>query len=124
MALETHMKLCVTAEFSRNFFFCAKKWGNGPKMDQNLVYNETLCYLLFSCTNLTFWKILVHEIWAKMFSANEIGRFFNQSYLQNKSMKWTDFLHVDTNSHKVKVFQKMFGWVWSEMGVSSLVMGL
>ena len=30
MALETHMKLCVTAEFSRNFFFAQK---NG-EMDQ------------------------------------------------------------------------------------------
>ena len=50
--------------------------------------------------------------------------FFDQPYLQNKSMKWPDFLHVDTNSHKLKVDQNIFGWSWSEMGVSSLVTGL
>ena len=50
--------------------------------------------------------------------------FFDQPYLQNKSIKWPDFLHVDTNSHKLKVDQNIFGWAWSEMSVSSLVMGL
>ena len=59
-----------------------------------------------------------------MLSANQIAGFFNQLYLQNKSMKQFDFLHVDTNSHKLKVDQKMFGWAWSEMGVASLVTGL
>ena len=55
-----------------------------------------------------------------MFSANQIAGFFNQPYLQSKSMKQPDFLHVDTNSHKVKVDQKIWGWAWSEMGVASL----
>ena len=32
-------------------------------------------------------KIFVPEIWAKMFSVNQIAEFFNQSYLHNKSMK-------------------------------------
>ena len=59
-----------------------------------------------------------------MLSANQIAGFFNQLYLQNKSMKQLDFLHVDTNSHKLKVDQKMFGWAWSEMGAASLVTGL
>ena len=71
-----------------------------------------------------FGKILVAEIWAKMFSANQIAGFFNQPYLQNKSMKEPDFLHVDTNSHKLKVDQKFFGLTWPEMGVASLVTGL
>ena len=34
------------------------------------------------------------------------------------------FLHIDTNSSKLKVDQKCLGWVWSEMGVASLSMGL
>ena len=34
-----------------------------------------------------------------------------------------DFLQVDTNSHKLKVDQKMFGWAWSKIVVASLVMG-
>ena len=41
-----------------------------------------------------------------MFLANQIAGFFNQPYLQNKSMKWPDFLHVDTNLHKLKVDEK------------------
>ena len=53
--------------------------------------------------NLTFGEILVPEIWAKMLLANEIAGFLNQVYLQNKIMKNPDFLHVDTNSLKLKV---------------------
>ena len=30
------------------------------------------------------------------------------------------FLHVDTNSHKLKVLQKYFGWAWSKIGVANL----
>ena len=56
-----------------------------------------------------------------MFSANQIAGFFNQPYLQNKSMKKPDFLHVDTNSYKLKVDQKLFGWAWLKLGVASLV---
>ena len=33
-------------------------------------------------------------------------------------------MHVDTNSHKLKVDQKIFAWAWAEMGVASLVTGL
>ena len=51
-------------------------------------------------------------------------KFFNQPYLLNKSMKEPDFLLVDTNSHKLKVDQNFFGWVWLEMGVASLVTAL
>ena len=68
-----------------------------------------------------FGKIFVPEIWAKMFSASQIAGFFNEPYLQNKSMKQPDFLHVDTNSHKLKVDQKIF---FGGGGVSSLVPGL
>ena len=59
-----------------------------------------------------------------MFSASQIAGFFNQPYLKNKSMKQPDYFNVDTNSHKLKVGQKNFGWAWSEMGMASLVMGL
>ena len=34
-------------------------------------------------------------------------------------MKEPDFLHVDTNSHKLKVDQKIFGLAWPEMGLAS-----
>ena len=59
--------------------------------------------MMWSCRNPVFGKIFVPEIWAKMFSANQIAGYFNQPYLQNKSIKYPDFLHVDTNSQKLKV---------------------
>ena len=59
-----------------------------------------------------------------MFSASQIAGFLNQPYLQNKSIKWTDFLLVDSNILKLKDDQNSFDWTWSEVGVASLVMGL
>ena len=44
-----------------------------------------------------------------MFSTNQIAGFVNQPYLQNKSVKYPDFLHVDKNSHKLKDDQKFLG---------------
>ena len=38
----------------------------------NLVYNKSLCYLLYSCTNLIFGKNLVPGIWAKMLLTSQI----------------------------------------------------
>ena len=29
-------------------------------------------------------------------------------------MKQPDFLHVDTNSHKLKVGENIFGWAWQK----------
>ena len=51
-----------------------------------MFYNENLHCYLCSCANPIFGKNFVPEIWAKMFSANEISGFFNQPYLQKKSM--------------------------------------
>ena len=36
----------------------------------SVFYNESLCYLLFSCTDPIFEKNLAPDIWAKMLSAN------------------------------------------------------
>ena len=55
-------------------------------------------------------KILIPGIWAKIFSANQNARFFNQPYLQNRSMKYPEFLHVETNSHKLKFDQIICVW--------------
>ena len=51
-------------------------------------------------SEILYLKIFVPEMRAEMFSANQIARFFKQPYLQNKSIKQPDFLHVDTSSHK------------------------
>ena len=77
-----------------------------------------------SCINPIFEKLSVPVIEVKILSVNQIAGLFNQPYLQNKSMKQPYFLHVDTNSHKLKVDQKIWGWAWSEIGVASLVTGL
>ena len=69
-------------------------------------------------------KNFVLEILVKMFSANQTALFFNQPYLQNESIKYPDFWHVDANLHKLKVDPKFLGWAWSEIGVASLVTGL
>ena len=135
------MKLCVTEpDFLEKNFLSQNlgKWTkNRPKtgffefiekfalkFSLDLLYNENLYYLLCSCTDPLFGKIFVPGIWSKMFSANQIIGFFNQTYLQNKSVKEPDFLHVDTYSHELKVYQKILGWAWSKMGVTTLVMGL
>ena len=60
-----------------------------------------------------------------MLSTNQIAGFFNQPYLQNKSLKQLDFFHVGKNSHELKVDQNICGWAWSKMSVkNSLVTGL
>ena len=59
-----------------------------------------------------------------MVSANQIPGFLNQPFLQNKSIKQCNSLHVDTKSQKLKVDRKFFGWAWSKRGVVNLVSGL
>ena len=59
-----------------------------------------------------------------MISVNQIKGFLNRLFLQSRSMKQPHFLHVDTNSQKLKVYRKVFGWPCSEMGVTDLVSGL
>ena len=66
-------------------------------------------------------KSVVPEIYAKMLSAIHIVGFLNQAFLQSKSMKQRHFLHVDTNSQKLKVDWKVFGGAWSKTSVANLV---
>ena len=50
------------------------------------------------------------------FCKNEENR-----YLRNEKMKKPHFLHVDTNTMKLKVDQKVLGLAWSLMIVPTLV---
>ena len=136
------MKLCTTEPDFLGKFFLPRKLGkwtkNGPKMVfwiywkiysiYSIIKTYIICSVLHSPLQnsaiIQSCKIFVPEIWAKMFPANQIAGFFNQPYLQNKSVKWSDFLHFDTNSHKPKFNKKCFEWAWSEMDVTSLVMEL
>ena len=67
---------------------------------------------------------LIPEICAKMFLATQIAGFFDQLYLQNKSLKWPHFLLVDTNLHVLKLDQNIFGCALSKLGLASLTMEL
>ena len=59
--------------------------------------------------------LLKSQIWEN-FCSRDMGqnvlsqsdrRIFNQPYLQSKLMKQSDSLHVDSNSHELKVDQKI-----------------
>ena len=56
-----------------------------------------------------------------MFPGNQIFQLITSP---EQISEITDFLHIDTNTHKLKVDKKMFEWEWSEMDVASLVTGL
>ena len=72
-----------------------------------MFYNEDLYYLLCSCTNPISGKILVPEIWTKIYSANQIPGFFNQHI--SRTNQWNSpIFHVDTNLHKLKVDWEIF----------------
>ena len=135
MVPETHLKLCITEPNfleklyapkmgKKGFFFeIIGKFGHSffLNLSYNLFCSETLSYYLCSCTNPILGKNLVPEIWTKMISANHIAGFLNQLYLQKKLMKWSDFLHADTNLQKLKT-----NWIFfcAKIGVVTLVTGL
>ena len=104
MVIETDMKLCMTEpDFLEELFLPPNlgKWTkNGPETGffefiekfgyqllLDLFFNENLYCLLCSSTDPIFEKIFVPEMWAKIISANQISGFFNQPYIQNKSLK-------------------------------------
>ena len=66
--------------------------------------------MLHSFTNPVLGKNLVPEIWAKMLAPNQIAEFLNRLYIWNKMTKKPDFLHVDTDSWKLKVDRKILEW--------------
>ena len=135
MVPESHVKLCVAELDFPEKNILPSKMGklvqNGPKTgffqfigkcgDQfllNLIYNENLYYLLFSCTNPILRKIFVPDVWARVFSANQIAGFFNQPYLQNKSMKQLIYCMLIQVLLKVKLIKNLLGscgqkWVWA-----------
>ena len=47
-------------------------------------------------------------------------RIFSSTISPERVDKIAGFLYVDTNSHKLKVDQNIFGWAWSKMGIASL----
>ena len=56
-----------------------------------------------------------------MLSVNQIARFLNQLFLQNKLMKQSHFICMLIQTQKLKVDRKIFGCTCSKMGVANLV---
>ena len=83
MVLETYMKLCVTGLDFPEKKICCQNWKNMPKTVFFELNEKFGHWFLLSPM---FAKIFVPEIWARMFSANQIAGYFNQPYLQNKSV--------------------------------------
>ena len=111
MALENYMKLWVTVlEFLENCF-----GPNRSKMDQKWAINTRFFEFIER------FGYYFHWICCLMFPGNQI---FQSITSPEQISEITDFLHIDTNSHKLKVDKKMFEWEWSEMDVASLVTGL
>ena len=82
-----------------------------------MLYNENLYYLLCFCIDIIFGKIFVPELWAKMFSANQIAGFFTQQNLQKKSVKYRDSCILIQIHINWKLMKKYLGghgqkWVW------------
>ena len=109
------MTLCMTQPdfLEKNFF--AQNWEKGPKMVQkqgffNLLENLVIdFYWIWSIMGIyTICCVPTQIPYLGKFCSWDIGQnvlsqiagFFNQPYLQNKSMKQPDFVHVDTNLHK------------------------
>ena len=65
---------CPTNEQKIEFFKFIGKFSHQSFL--NLVYNESLYCLLYSCTSLRFGKNLVPEIWVKVLLANQIIQNF------------------------------------------------
>ena len=55
------------------------------------------------------WENFYHLDMGQNVLSNKIAGFFDQPYIQNKSVKQPGFLYGDTNSHKLKVGKNIFG---------------
>ena len=53
--------------------------------------NEIFFESLFSCVNPISGKIMVHKLWSKMLSSNQIARFFDHQCIQKESIYILDF---------------------------------
>ena len=51
-------------------------------------------------------------------------RIFKSTVSPEENDEKPDFLHVDTDSWKLKVDQKVLWWAWSKMCLTTLVTGL
>ena len=63
-----------------------KKFFFWPKIGKIVLWWKFI-FFVCSCSNPIFGKIFIPKIWSKMFSANQIAVFYNQSYLQKEWMK-------------------------------------
>ena len=130
MVLESHVKLCCDrAGFSGNILLPPKlgKWVQN--LLENLVINFywiwsiTKTYIICSAPAQIKYlgKFLFLRYGLKCFQPIRLQDFLINHISRTNQWNSLIFLHVDTNSHKLKFDQKILGWAWSEIGVASLV---
>ena len=96
MVLEAHMKLCMTEPDFPEIFFCSQNWENGPKtwffgFIEKLIFTEFALWWKFILFAVFLYKSHIWEnsgswdMGQNVLSQSDC-RFFNQPYLQNKSI--------------------------------------
>ena len=73
-----------------------------------MFYNKNVYYLLCFFTNPVFGKIVVPEIWAKMFSANKIAGFLIRHI--SRTNQWNSLIFCMLIQIQIKSWSKKF-WI-------------
>ena len=124
--LETHLKLCMTAGFSRKIF--PLKLENRPKTGffefieefchwffLNLFYNENLYYLLCSCTNPIFGKKFFQRCGPKCCEPIRLQDFLiNHIFRTNRwnSLIFYMLIQIHIKQKLIRIFLEGHGQRW------------
>ena len=132
--LETHLKFCMAELDFLGERICPQNWGNGPKMCQkqgflnlleNLIINFYWICSIMKINIICCIPAQILYLWKLFFLRHTLSqsdcRIFKSIISPEKLMKQP---LIFANSQKLKIDGKVFGWVWSKMGVVNLVSGL
>ena len=124
---------CVPAQISYLGKFLFLRYG--PNSTQPVRLQD---FLISHITRNNLWNSLlfcmliqIHKSWSKKnllaMVKNGCGQSglwaLNWLYLKSELIELTNLWHVGTDSPKLKCDWKFWGWAWSEMGVTNLIMG-
>ena len=132
--LDTHMKLGVTEPDFLEKFFSPPKLGKCAKSSFLNILKNCVINFYWICSIMRIYNICcvpaqipyLGKFWFLRYGPKCSQPIRLQDFLIShisRTNQWNT-LHVDTNSHELKVDQKLFIWAWPEMGVASLVIGL
>ena len=143
MVLEAYIKLyMIQPDFLEINFLCQnRKCENGPKMGQKQGFLNLLktfvinfywicsimkIYIIYcvSAQTLYLGKCLFPRYGQKCSQPIRLQDFLMNHISRTDQWNSLIFLHIDTNSNKLKVNHKIFRWAWSKMHVTSVVIWL